>query len=592
MIIASIYIIIDLPRFMKFFISGILPLIISSTILTGQGFIINPGVTVVNSGNLVLSKDFINDGLFSDNNGTVIFSGITQTIGGTIGTSFYNITVLSGSTTTIASAGQTLKRILLCNGTLNAGGNITLLSTATQTALIDGSGIGQVPGNLTMQRYLSSGFGYKYFSSPFQTATVNEFGDDMNLAASFPSFYRYDENLLSSGWVSYINPNGVLNAMLGYAANFGSLAAAKTVDVTGVVNNGDLSLTLYNHNFMYTKGFNLIGNPYPSPIDWDALSGWTKTNIDNAVYYFKASTSDQYGGTYSTYINGVSSDSIVNNIIPSMQGFFVHVSDGSWPVTGILAMNNNVRIADLTHSFTKSKGLNAVPLLRLTSMFSDDTTSSDPVVIYFDEKAGTHFDSQLDALKLFNTDLKVTNLYTIIPDSTKLAIKALPAISDNLCTVPLGLKLNKTGKIIFKISDIDETLSGMRIYLTDINAGIEQDLLPDKEYIVSLTKGEYNNRFFLNLSTNTTDIKPEILESLEMFAIYSSHGVLKAEIKRLTGKEGRLIIINLTGQVLFIKEVFDTGYLEFNPGLKDGIYIASFTTGTKRSSKKISIQNR
>ena len=49
----------------------------------------------------------------------------------------------------------------------------------------------------------------------------------------------------------------------------------------------------------YTKGFNLVGNPYPSAIDWDAASGWTKTNIDNAVYYFKASATDQYGGTYS-----------------------------------------------------------------------------------------------------------------------------------------------------------------------------------------------------------------------------------------------------------------------------------------------------
>ena len=56
---------------------------------------------------------------------------------------------------------------------------------------------------------------------------------------------------------------------------------------------------------------NLVGNPYPSAIDWDASSGWTKTNIDNAIYFFKASGTDQYGGTYSSYVNGVSSDGIV-----------------------------------------------------------------------------------------------------------------------------------------------------------------------------------------------------------------------------------------------------------------------------------------
>jgi len=97
-----------------------------------------------------------------------------------------------------------------------------------------------------MQRYLLHGFGYKYFSSPFQAATVNEFGDDMDLGASFPSFYRYDESLTSSGWVSYIAPAGVLNQMVGYAVNFGNVDAPNTADVTGVVNDGILSVTIYN----------------------------------------------------------------------------------------------------------------------------------------------------------------------------------------------------------------------------------------------------------------------------------------------------------------------------------------------------------
>jgi len=86
-----------------------------------------------------------------------------------------------------------------------------------------------------MQRYLPSGFGYKYVSSPFQAATVNEFSNDLDLAASFPTFYKYDENRNSAGWVSYITTTNPLNPLQGYAANFGSAAIAKTVDATGVV---------------------------------------------------------------------------------------------------------------------------------------------------------------------------------------------------------------------------------------------------------------------------------------------------------------------------------------------------------------------
>src|SRR5450759_5790523 len=271
---------------------------------------------------------------------------------------FNNLTVASGSTTTITTTGQSLRGILVSNSTLNSNGNMTLLSTVTQTALIDGSGTGQVNGNVTMQRYLPSGFGYKYFSSPFQGATVSEFGDNMDLLAVFPSFYNYDESKSSAGWVTYTNSAGVLNPLYGYAVNFGCSVTAITADVTGVVNNGNLSRTMYNNNNTYTKGFNLVGNPYPSPIDWDAASGWIKTNIDNALYYFKSSTTDQYGGTYSTYINFVSSDGLATKIIPSMQGFFIHVSDGAWPITGTLALNNSVRITDMTHSFIKSDGIN------------------------------------------------------------------------------------------------------------------------------------------------------------------------------------------------------------------------------------------
>ncbi len=278
--------------------------------------------------------DVLNDGSFSNNNNTVIFAGAAQSLGGTSPVLFNNLTVAAGSTTAMITAGQTLKGILVSNGTLNAGGNITLLSTALQTALIDGSGTGQVLGNVNMQRYLPSGFGYKYFSSPFQGATVNEFGDDMNLAASFPSVYKYDESRTSSGWVSYTLPANFLNPLAGYSVNLGALSDPKTVDITGVVSNGSLSVTLFNHNNLYTKGFNLVGNPYPSPIDWNSPTGWTKTNIDNAVYYFRTSSSDQYGGAYSTYMNGLSSDGLATNIIPSMQGFFIHVSDSTWPVTG------------------------------------------------------------------------------------------------------------------------------------------------------------------------------------------------------------------------------------------------------------------
>ena len=95
-----------------------------------------------------------------------------------------------------------------------------------------------------------------------------------------------------------------------------------------------------------------------------------------------------------------------------MQGFFVHVSDGVFPVTGTLALNNSVRITNLNHPFAKSASY-PVPMLRLRAGFDGDPASTDPAIIYFDENSTDGFDSQLDALKLLNTDFSVANLYTI-----------------------------------------------------------------------------------------------------------------------------------------------------------------------------------
>ncbi|MGD1046538.1 MAG: T9SS type A sorting domain-containing protein [Bacteroidota bacterium] len=431
--------------------------------------------------------------------------------------SINNFTINRTNSLTLNDQMMSLNGILLCNGPLTTNGNLTLLSTASQTALIDGSSSGQVSGNVTMQRYLPSGFGYKYVSSPFQASTVNEFSNDLDLTATFPTFYKYDESMTSSGWVSYTTTTNPLIPMHGYAANFGAAATAKTVDVAGVVNNGILSITLYNNNQPFTLGFNLAGNPYPSPINWDAASGWTKTNIDNALYYFQAGIIDQYTGTYSTYINGISSDGLATNIIPSMQGFFIHVSNGSFPVTGTLGFANSVRTNDLTHPFLKSTRTDSQPLLRITAGFENNKTPSDPAVIYFDSSATQLFDKNLDALKLMNTDIHVPNLYTMTSDSKRLSISAIPYPVDSIRRIPLGLKTAEDGWITFKASDIQLMPTERYIYLVDSEAGINQDLKLNLQYRFFLKAGEYENRFSLVFSLTVLNNFPTEFSLLQNY---------------------------------------------------------------------------
>ena len=552
-----------------------------------------PGSGLTVSGTLEIAGNVSNNGIINATNGKIEYNGtVLQTISGVDfnTTSIQDLTINNAAGVTIQSSLKISGIVEILTGNLNSSGNLILQSTATSTALISGSGTGQIIGNVTMQRYLPSGFGYKYFSSPFQAATVGEFGEDMSLAAPL-SFHRYNENRLvsgfpASGWELYNNAASILAPVSGYSINFGSASLPKTVDVTGVVNNGNISVTLYNNNQIYTKGMNLVGNPYPSPINWTG-PGWTKTNIDNALYYFKASTTDQYGGTYSSWVNGISSDGVASNIIPSMQGFFVHVSSGSYPVTGTLEMNNNVRVTDMTQPFiSKSGPKGESSLLRITAGFSNDPSSQDPLVIYLDDNATPIFDNQMDAIKFFNTDYNVPNFFSSATDGSRMSVNALPFPKGEIQPIPLGIRTRKNGEIIFRLKDLKGSFPSSIVYLYDDVTGCSTDLTIE-DYRIILNTGDHYTRFFLKFADISTDVH---IPSGKHLSIYASGNKLYADINCLTGKEGILKVHSLTGQTMFISEIYENGHHEFTLPIVNGIYIVSFVAENIRISQKIIIQ--
>ena len=558
-----------------------------------QGLIIpSGGYMIANNGNIVVTANWVNNGSFTSNGGTLIFAGAVQTLGGTSSTQFTNLTIAAGSNTKIISSGQMVNGIVLSNDTLNANGNLTLLSTAAQTALVSGSGSGEVIGNLTMQRYLPSGFGYKYFSSPFTSDMVNDFSSEINLATSFPDVYSFNENLSSAGWVNYTNPSGLLAPLAGYAVNFGSSSAPLTVSLTGVVNNHTISSpTLYNHNQTYTLGFNLVGNPYPSPIDWNAAGGWTKTNIDNAIYFFSNGTVSQYTGTYSSYVNGVSSNGIASNIIAAMQGFFIHVSNGTFPVSGLLAVNNTARnLNPTTVFFDYTVPQSPSPFIRLSAGFYDLGPDGDPAAFYF--KAGTDgtFDKQLDALKLMNTHTGIPNLYAIATDTERLSIYALPDTFDSVETVPLGLTTAQDGYISFKATDIENMPAGLYVYLSDTKTGIRQDLQNAPPYRLYLASGEYKNRFFLNFSTKEpAQGGSSGTPSNGLFNVYSAGGTLFVNGNLTPGEKGEVRVFDMRGQMVLRTEISGNNNQQLNSNFAPGIYLVNFSAPEGIQTKKVLI---
>ena len=572
------------------------PILSSGATGACKNLVINGSSSLTVIGNILqIAESISNSGTFTASSGTIEMKGIAAQIipsSTFAGNTILNLTVTNSSGVTLGGPLNITAIVKVSSGNLSSGGNLTLISSAAQTALIDGTGSGNVLGNVTMQRYLPSAFGYRYFSSPFQSATVNEFANDLSLSAAFPSFYKYDEDnhrdslgvaAYSSGWVTYTATTGSLIPLMGYAANFGAATPAKTADMTGVVNNGALSISLYNHNRTYTKGFNLVGNPYPSPIDWNASSGWTKSSIDNALYFFNPGNTDQYTGVYSSYVGGVSTGN-GSNLIASMQGFFIHVSDGSYPVSGTLGMTNAVRTNDLAPTFREAI-IDPRTILRFRANLETPNAIEDVSVLYFDDLADHTFNKELDALKMLNTDPLVPNIYTISQDARQLSIKGIPTPTDSTTRIPLGVMTLSDGWVTFNANDISQLPASLFIYLVDSEKGVTQDLKKMPQYRFYLRSGTYNQRFSLIFSLSELNQTTGGVE--KMFKITYSASILRVTMNLPFNAKGNLFVTNMNGQVILRRSVTDQETVEINPAVSTGLYIVTVISGNRQSSDKI-----
>ncbi|MFA6127960.1 MAG: choice-of-anchor L domain-containing protein [Bacteroidales bacterium] len=560
-----------------------------------------------------------NSGTFTASAGTIEMKGsVSQVIGTDY---FYNNTIKN--LTVNNPVGVTLSGPLNITGivkvtqggsNLTSSGNLTLLSSSGQTALIDGSGLGNIVGNVTMQRYIPVAFGYKYISSPFQEATVGQFAGHLDLGATFPTFYEYNENQLEAvtnldkvgGWVTYTTPSLPLVPMLGYAANFGSLPRIELVDLNGTVNNGDIGLTLFSHNRDYTRGFNLIGNPYPSPINWN-LVDLTGSAVDNAIYFFRASSPSanvipvdaatenldyQYLGQYRSYVNGVPSENYVtgveddvpnSNLIASMQGFLVHVN-GTGTVETTLNFTNAIRTTDLTPAL-KTVPVDYRSILRFSTNYEIEKAFEDAAVIYFENGARQAFDRDKDALKMLNTDPKVPNLYSFSLESKQLSINGMPMLHDSITEIPLGLNLKSTGSIVFKAKDISTLPSYLHIYFLDAEKAIIQDLQQNPEYRFDLNSGEYNQRFSLVFSL--TEITDPAAVTKNLFKIIRSTDYLLARVTLPYNTRGTFRVTNMSGQVVLSQEVLGSQTVPIELNVTAGLYIVTVISGNRAQSEKL-----
>ncbi|RYY20736.1 MAG: DUF4331 domain-containing protein, partial [Cytophagaceae bacterium] len=296
-----------------------------------------------------------------------------QTSGAGLPSRVRSLTVSNSAGLTLNNGGVSVAQLMtLTNGNLTTSTSqmLTLLSTPTAgTALVVNTN-GAVTGPATMQRAIdpafNAGAGYRHYSSPMVSTTLSDlttapgfgpiYNQTYNTAANpstvtpYPNVFAYDQARVTSATnntaafdMGFVVPQAsdVMNLMQGYDLNIG---AGVVVDLVGMLNNGPVSITNLARSNQPQGGWQLLGNPYPSPVDFSMTGGIASTNLDAAVYVYQST--GQYVGQYRSYVNGIGG----NPLIASMQGFFKRVTTPNQ--TASFAMTNSSRVT--TFSATPS----------------------------------------------------------------------------------------------------------------------------------------------------------------------------------------------------------------------------------------------
>jgi len=228
------------------------------------------------------------------------------------------------------------------NTTGTAGITVKSDASGTGSFVDQNSGTGNVTfsgsGSQTVERYLAKD-AWHLISAPISNALSGIFIDQY--------LRPYDE--ANNEWDDYIVPLDIpLPAGVGFVC--------WPVTAQAYIFTGSINTNTVTHDLDYSgsnRGNNLVGNPYPSAIDWEA-GGWTKTSIGPSIWIWNQSAdppgAGNVAGNYGVW-DGNTGTNDVTQYIPVGQGFFVKaLADGA-----TLTMTNAVRVTAPRH-FLKIQG--------------------------------------------------------------------------------------------------------------------------------------------------------------------------------------------------------------------------------------------
>ena len=549
----------------------------SNSVFSVAGALTNNGTFVPGTGTVTLNGSTaqnLPDGastpfknLTIDNAAGVTYSGTTPvTVSGTL-------QINSGKLLKVAAGSQistnVINNLAGANGlVLQSGalGSATLLNTGA-TASVSAS-VDQLLGS--EQNW--------YVSSPVSNATslvVNPGTNNKlayyNEAANPPTYVQIVDNttalLKGQGFVVYSK-------------------AAETYHFTGILNDGDITIHPTRTGTSAAKrGFNLVGNPYPSFLDWEAVG---KTNVRPIIWYRTRST----GGSmvFDTYSGGVGTSNGLNGMvteyIPPMQAFWVKVNaDGD---VGTLLFNNGMRshknqllASNRLRSASNSFAEKSIIRLRITN-----GVNSDEAIFVANDGASDGIDVW-DAPKMSNENVHVPEIFSL-QNGEELSINFQNNFNQGK-VFSLGFRTGEVGTFRISSTEMSALDAGTEVVLIDKKLEHEQVLTVDTSYSFTSDATTSTNRFLLLFRNSSflTALNSQASDEIVKVSQTPDKRISILNTSRISGLMD-VAVYNSIGQLVCEQHTQNT-YFVTERSFESGIFVVVLRNGSTKISKKIVI---
>ena len=458
-----------------------------------------------------------------------------------------------------------------CNDiTVQAGAYLTIRSSSSGTGSLIIKGDVSNSGTITSQSYLpGSPQAWHMFSSPAE-CDISDNGWNPGANDDFYAWHEPDpgtwvnyKNSTTSPTFSTVNGGNDFVAGKGYLTAYNSEDPTKTIN--GTLNSGDINFPLAcsssGKSWSYITGWNLMGNPYSSSIDWN-LADLSQFQ-DNYAYIYNPNKGE--GGGFIT-VDGGAADAF----IPPHQGFFAVATEAAneQNFTFSPAMQTH---GNSSHIYKEKEAENSIVLILKAAQYYDETK------IRIDSRSTWKRD-RYDALKLFSYNTAVPQLYSLADDDISLAINGIPE-AQSRDYMPLGLLLPEADHYEIALLSAEGSFAPAEILLEDKNTGTRHKL-KSSSYHFNGEEGLSEDRFVL-IFKGITGID-DITEDANINIWQQGNQIIlrgDTEIKRIA-------LTDITGRTLGVWES-----TENIPAPKTaGVYLVTVESENQRITKKIIIE--